>query len=270
MYSQHEKINLDLENATIQEIFDTIENQTNLSFLYSVKYINLNRKISISAENEKLKYVLQRVFKDTNVAYSILDKQIILRLINKANSSVVGPIVDRPREQQIQRLIRGRVEDKYGVPLTAVNVIIKGTQRGVATNFDGEFSIKVAAGETMVFSSLGFLDSEIEVKQNENFYVVSLTASSLELDGVELVSTGYQKIEKERATGSFSNISEKILDNKISQNILDKVQGEVAGILFDQNLNRPNNPLGITIRGQGSINANTSPLIVVDGFRFIG
>jgi len=264
IYSQHEKINLDLENVTIQEIFDTIENQTKFSFLYSVKYINLNRKVSITAENEKLKHILTRVFKDTNVAYSILDKQIILSLKNRENSPEDEPPLNKSKEQQT--LISGRVEDKFGVPLAAVNVVIKGTQRGVATNFEGEFSIKAAVGETMVFSSLGYLGSEIKVKQNENFYVVFMTSSSLELEGVELVSTGYQKIEKERATGSFSNISEKILDTKISQNILDKVQGEVAGVLFDRNLNRQNNPLGITIRGQGSINANTSPLVVVDGF----
>jgi TonB-linked SusC/RagA family outer membrane protein len=167
-----------------------------------------------------------------------------------------------------QQTIKGVVNDEKGDPLPGVSVVIKGSRKGTSTNFDGAFSITANKGDVLVFSFLGFKDQEVIVTSSSN-YSVSMKPSTEELEGVEIVSTGYQKISKERATGSFAKIDSEILERKIDQNIISKIIGEAPGVQFDPFIQEKNS-IGLVIRGRSSINATTQPLVVVDGFAIPG
>ena len=130
------------------------------------------------------------------------------------------------------------------------------------------FSITANQGDILVFSFLGFANQEVSITSKSN-YVVLMKPSTEQLQGIEIVSTGYQKISKERATGSFAKIDSKILEQKIDQNIISKIVGEAPGIQFDPFIQEKNN-IGLVIRGRSSINATTQPLVVVDGFAIPG
>ncbi|MFS4467853.1 SusC/RagA family TonB-linked outer membrane protein [Maribacter sp. 2210JD10-5] len=253
-YSQGKKISLELENVALETVFDQIEELTDFRFLYNNDYVNLSRKVSISADEQQLKSVLRKVFKGTDVDFIIVDKQVVLKLKSQKEDDGTTLTQSKP-----QREVNGIVFDEDGIPLAGVSVLIKDTQRGVATNFDGEFAIAAREGETLLFSYLGFLDFEVLV-DDADFYEIEMISSALQLEGVELLSTGYQKISKERATGSFAQVDEEILDAKIEQNILSKIISEVPGLVTDANGS-------LIIRGLSSINPeNTAPLIVIDGF----
>lgn len=170
---------------------------------------------------------------------------------------------DSPQQQ-----IEGTVYDDKGNPLIGVTIIIKGTQKGVSTDFDGKFKINASQGDTLVFSYLGFASKELLLGTDTN-YTITMTPSVEQLEGVEIVSTGYQKISKERATGSFAVIDNKVLDRKIEQNIISKIAGEAPGVQFDPFIQEKNS-IGLVIRGRSSINATTEPLVVVDGFAIPG
>lgn len=167
-----------------------------------------------------------------------------------------------------QRSIDGVVKEENGTPLIGVTVIIKGTRRGVSTDFDGKFKINATEGDVLLFTYIGFKDSE-QVIDGRTTYDITMQPSNFELEGVEVVSTGYQKISKERATGSIATIDDKILERKIDQNIISKIVGEAPGVQFDPFIQEKNS-IGLVIRGRSSINATTEPLVVVDGFAIPG
>lgn len=255
-YGQPVKVDIDLENVTIETVFNHIEKNTDYSFLYNIKDINLSRKVSVNAYNEALQIVLSKLFSETNVEFKILDSQIVLRVPKEKRSNV--KLRKAVTQKAIQQQISGRVVDENNLPLPGVTIVIKGTQKGVVTDFDGGYTLAAQEGAILVFKYLGYLDKEVLVT-SEVTYDVKMEPSSMELDQV-VISTGYQTITKERATGAFGSVSNKVLETKIDQNILSKITSETPGLLQDNNE-------GFLIRGSASINAATNPLIVVDGIR---
>ncbi|PQJ69240.1 SusC/RagA family TonB-linked outer membrane protein [Polaribacter butkevichii] len=167
-----------------------------------------------------------------------------------------------------QKTIKGIVTDESNTPLLGVTVIIKGTNKGVTTDFDGKFRLNTRVGDVLLFSYLGYGDVELTVDSRTS-YDIKMSPSAEELDGVEIFSTGYQKISKERVTGSFAKINTKVLERKINQSIIGKIAGEAPGVQFDPFIQEKNN-IGLVIRGRSSINATTEPLVVVDGFAIPG
>lgn len=168
----------------------------------------------------------------------------------------------------LQQTIKGVVKDEKGNPLPQVTIQIRNTNKGTITDFDGLFSITADVGDVLVFSYLGFKNKELAITSDSN-YTITLKASTEQLEGIEIVSTGYQQISKERATGSFAKIDTKILEQKIDQNIISKIVGEAPGVQFDPFIQEKNN-IGLVVRGRSSINATTEPLVVVDGFAIPG
>ncbi|WP_394972815.1 SusC/RagA family TonB-linked outer membrane protein [uncultured Croceitalea sp.] len=260
--SAQTKITINVENASIEEVFELIESSTDYRFLYNTKYLNLSRKVSISAQNRPLENVLSKIFKGTNVDYVLLKKQIVLKLKKEEEKEKRGPTAVTLADQIIQRTISGYVTDNVGQFLESVTILVLGTQKGTVTDASGYFEIEATTGDALIFSYLGFLDEEVIISDTDS-YEVTMRESSLQLDEVLLVSTGYQNISKERATGSFDKLEERTLEVKINQDILDKLEGEVAGLTTDAQGN-------IIIRGLSSIFAETQPLIVVDGFPIEG
>lgn len=265
IYSQSTLLTLNMESQSVGQVFDRIEKLSGFNFLYNNSYINLDRKVSVIVDNERVDKVLYRIFKNTDVDFIILDKQIILKRKHKKShtSKVKRSNVKRealPEKQQVE--IKGVVTDNNGMPIPGVNVLVKDTQRGVSTDFDGNYTIEATEGEILVFTYLGYLTVEVLIEKGKTQYNVELTSTSIELDDIEIVSTGYQDIPKIRATGSFANIGEKLMDKKAVVDPLNYLKGEVTGVLF--NANNEDNP--ITIRGVSTIRSNRNPLLVVDGF----
>ena len=266
-------ISIDMQNVELSKILHKIEQESQYRFFYSNNLVDVNTPYSIRVKDAAIEVVLEVLFADKPISYRFLDQQIVLypdegQLEEDPSNATVDPkkvkplaLISRDQIKALetqQRSIRGVVTDEDGIPLSGVNIIEKNTTNGVVTDFDGAFQIYVQSDESiLIFSYLGFETYEIEVSEQDNIEIL-MTSSVNELEEVVL-STGYQEISKERTTGSFQQIKDEVLDIKIAQNILNKVEGEVSGILFDQQD-------GPIIRGLSTINANNDPLIVVDGF----
>ncbi len=163
-------------------------------------------------------------------------------------------------------LISGTVistEDNIAVP--GVNVIVKGTSRGVSTDFDGNYSITVTKGETLEFSSLGFKTVSVQI-DNQTILNISLEPDIASLDEVVVVGYGSQK--KADLTGSITTIkSEEITQAPVAQ-AMQALQGKVAGLQI-VNSGSPGQSPTVRVRGIGSYNSGASgPLYVVDGMFF--
>lgn len=103
--------------------------------------------------------------------------------------------------------ITGVVRDENGDVVPGASVIVRGTNNGTVTNIDGQFSLNVEAGNTLVVSFVGYTNAELKITQDKSNYTVDLKPASQLLD--EVVVTGYQTISKERATGSYAIMTPK-------------------------------------------------------------
>ncbi len=163
-------------------------------------------------------------------------------------------------------LINGTVVSaEDNIPVPGVNVIVKGTSRGVSTDFDGNYSITVAKGETLEFSSLGFKTTSVQI-DSQTTVNISLEPDIASLDEVVVVGYGSQK--KADLTGSITTIkSEAITQAPVAQ-AMQALQGKVAGLQI-VNSGSPGQSPTVRVRGIGSYNSGASgPLYVVDGMFF--
>lgn len=162
-----------------------------------------------------------------------------------------------------EKTVAGTVTDLSNMPLPGVNIIVKGTKKGVSSDFDGNYSISVGVGETLVFSYVGFKTVE-QVIGSSNTYNMSMDADSAELDEVVIVGYGTQK--RTLTTGAVSSIkTENFVERPISR-VDQGLIGQIAGVRVKQTSGLPGEPFSINIRGTGSISAGNEPLYVIDGF----
>lgn len=233
------------KEATIDEIFELIINQTDYKFLYPQDLFSETPKV-------KLKKGSIRVDK-------LLNQSIPSEKFNLIISNQNTIVIKKKNDKLIQQQVSGVILDEGGLPIEGVTIIVKGTTIGTISDFEGNYSIQVPYPDNiLVFSYLGLETQEIQVNSNTSINI-TLKKSNEKLDEVVLISDGYQKIPKERATGSFSSINEDAINQRITTNLTDRLEGLTTGLTVKQDGK-------IEIRGQGTFYGETNPLLVVDGF----
>ena len=161
-------------------------------------------------------------------------------------------------------LLSGTVTGEDNVPFPSVNVIIPNTTRGTLTDFDGHYEIDVVKGDELQFSFLGFITQTVTIS-NQTELNITLAEDASKLD--EVVVVGYGSRKKSDITGAVSSIKAEELNAFPVLNAEQALQGRAAGVVVQSNNGgEPGAPINIKIRGNTSINASSSPLIVVDGF----
>jgi TonB-linked SusC/RagA family outer membrane protein len=252
VYSQQAKVSLNLAGASLEEFFKDVQGQTGLYFIYPSNLFNGAGTVTVTAREEELSRVLARVLTPNGLAYKMQDDVII---VVKGSPSL--------QQQVATRRVRGVVTDKERHPLPGVNVVIKGTTSGVATDGNGRFEIVIPAadpGLALRFSFIGMVPREVKVGALAEVNVV-LEETEGELN--EVVVTGYQVISKERATGAFDIIDTRHVE-KPTSNIATALVGTVSGVNACLDVN--GDPT-FEIRGQTRLDATgNEPLVVVDGF----
>ncbi|APY11855.1 hypothetical protein BWZ22_11695 [Seonamhaeicola sp. S2-3] len=165
-------------------------------------------------------------------------------------------------EAQTQQQVAGSIYDANGIPLPGVNVIQKGTNNGVSSDFDGEYVINLKTGsKTLVFSYVGYKAQEVHVG-NENIINVTLEEDVASLD--EVVVIGYAAIERKKVLGAMSGIKSESIEQATPVQVFEGVQGKLAGVQILTN-NAPGSGFDIRVRGVSTFGSGTSPLYVVDG-----
>lgn len=258
-YSQVTKISLKLNNVKIERLIDVIESKSDFRFIYKIKDVDLNRIVSVSAKEEKVTSILERVFGKTLTTFNVIDKQIFL------TKKLVPPAEEIEKAQVQDREIKGTVIDETNTPLLGVTILVKGTTTGTSTDFDGNYTIKVKdPNAVLVFSYVGFETLEVPVNDKTTINV-TLKESAAELDEVVLVSFGKQK--KTSLISSVTTI--KPSDLKIpSSNLTNSLAGRVSGVIGFQRSGEPGlgaDDATFFIRGVTSFGYGNNPLILIDG-----
>jgi len=161
-----------------------------------------------------------------------------------------------------QQNISGIVKDVDGIPILGVTVLVKGTNEGTTTNFEGEFSIEASPTDTLVFSFVGF-DTVEELVGNRDFIEVSMASNVEDLDQVVVI--GYGTVAKKDLTGSVSSLDNENFNKGAQVSVNQMIQGRAAGVQITQGSAQPGGGFSVRIRGATSITAGNEPLYVIDG-----
>ncbi len=166
-----------------------------------------------------------------------------------------------PTEVQQTKKITGTVSDAMG-PVIGASVVVKGTSNGVATDFDGKFTLNVSQGQTLVISYIGYLTKEVKITAQSN-YNITLEEDKKVLD--EVVVVGYGTMKKSDLAGATGSMDEKKMKGSIITNLDQAFAGRVAGVTAVATSGAPGSSSSIRVRGQATINAGAEPLYVIDG-----
>lgn len=273
------KLTLFEKEASLGKVFKDIQKQTGFYFVYYEDMLVNAKKVSLDVQGASLEEVLSLCFKDQPLTYTIVANSIVVQKKEpeqKQNSQPLSPVSE----------IHGTITSEGGAPIQGVTVMVKGTDLGTVTDEKGNFILKnVPPSSILVFSHIGFERQEVRIGEHKTFGI-QLKLTSLAMGNVTVeYSTGYQKINPERATGSFVQIDNDLYSRRVTTDVLSEIDGIASGVYFNgtggtlgTNYNLPNvatdpnNKLGITIRGQSTLSADVSkdPLIVVDNFPYEG
>ncbi|WP_299526392.1 SusC/RagA family TonB-linked outer membrane protein [Winogradskyella sp.] len=148
-----------------------------------------------------------------------------------------------------------------GLPLPGANVIVKGTQRGAQTDFDGNYTIRVNSGDILEISYVGMKTTEVTIGSSNTYNV------TLELDNAleEVVVTGYATFAKEKSTIAVSKVTNETIENRPNASLVQTLTGQVAGLDIVTSSGQPGANSLVQLRGVNSINGNTEPLFLLDG-----
>lgn len=164
-----------------------------------------------------------------------------------------------------ERSVSGTVLDNAGLPLPGVSILIKGTQSGTQTDFDGKFNVKATASQTLVFSYIGMKTQEKPATATT--ITIRLQEDAVELEGVVVTAFGIKRNPKDLGYSVTSIKAEEITENS-EPDLIRSLSGKVAGV----NVNVSSGVAGaanqITIRGVNTFTGNTQPLIIVDGVTY--
>ena len=258
-YSQKTKITLNLEDVSVEEVLIKIQSLSEFNFIYNDKEIDFNRVVSVKVKNESIDKILNKIFKDTNTIFSVLDRQILLKLFEEDKLDN-PPHIKTIQQDQIE--VVGTVTDNDGTPLPGVNVVIEGATKGTQTDFYGNYTIKAEEGEVLRYSYLGMVTMMVTIGKNPTINV-TLKEDASQLDEVLVVGYGTQKVNT--IVGSISSVKPKELRIS-SSNLTTALAGRLSGLISYQRSGEPGQDNAqFFVRGVTTFGYKSNPLILIDG-----
>jgi len=267
VYSQTTRLSVDLKNASLEQILDNIKQQSEFNFLYRSDIFEGVTNVDIKFSDVSLESILDKILVPEGFEYVIEDNVVVIRKHTEQS----------PQETTVS--VVGKILDNNSRPLPGTTIRIKGTNIGVASDKDGNYSIrgKVDGEPVLVFSFIGFKTQEIPVNGNP---IINVTMEADQQDVSEVVVTGIFQKSKASYTGSVTTVTAAELAEMGTRDIISKINYIDPGFVIVENNelgSDPNSLPEINIRGNSNVpNVNelqdntrallNAPLVVLDGF----
>lgn len=253
-----QKVTANYRNVAVEKVIKDLRKQTGYQFFYKKDLFGKDATVTCKYSDITLKQLMDRVFyEELGVDYEISKGTVVLK---KAATS-------RP---YFKRNLSGMVTDIEGEPLAGVAVTLRGTAVGTTTDLEGQFTILADGREPeLEFAYLGMRTKTVKVRKGgKPFVTVQLDFDEKLLNDV--LVTGYQNIKRENATGAYQQVTAKQLDERYTADVASRLEGQIPGLTIYSNGSNGEGENAMTIRGVGSFQARTSPLVVVDGLPIEG
>lgn len=259
------KVTLNLRNASLEQVFSEIRKQTGYDFFYKEDLVRNAKKVSVQVKDALLTYVLDLCLQNQSLTYIISGTGIIIK-----ESS--AHIFEMEGDSKSPIDIKGRVFNEKGQPVQGVTVVVKGSTASTVTDLNGEFNLNEIDPEaTLIFTHISMEIFEINVGGKTDL-IIKLKAKIAALpDVIVTVNNGFQEIPKERATGSFTKIDNKLYNEQVSTDVLSRLPYISNGLTsVSQRIGGPASGQ-LLIRGFSSFTSLISkPLIIIDNFPYEG
>lgn len=259
-YAQEKTLTVQMNGKSVKEVISYIEKNSEFIFFYRNDAIDLNRKVTLSVQNQPIQVILDELFKHTQIRYEINDRQVTLKK---------EEVQQEPQTKRSQkRTIAGTVtEAATGEPLVGVSIKLKNTPGiGTITDIDGKFSIEVTNNTELIFSYVGCKTLTLLVG-NQNRMDVKMQSDTELLD--EVVVVGYGTQRKVDLTGSVQRVNLETVKNAPNASLTSSLQGAIPGLNIGQ-VNTAGGSASIQVRGQSTLNGSQNVLIVLDGIIYNG
>jgi len=253
VYSQDAKVSLKVDNSAIGDVLSKIEQQTSYLFFYKKNEIDVEKKISINANDQKVSEVLNTIFSG-NVKYNMVSDYIVLT----KNSTSSDPV-----NQQVKKTVKGAIKDAVtGEFIPGVTVVIEGTNTAVVSDVNGQYSIQVPNEKAVLkFSFMGYTSQSIPVA-GTSVIDVKLSADVKQLNEVVVTALG---IKKEVRSLSYNVQKIESVTSVNGGNLVSSLIGKIAGATVNTSSAGDGSSSRIVMRGVKSISGNNNALYVIDG-----
>ncbi len=251
-YAQRTRIAISMSNATIEQVLNKIEEMSEYVFLYNDKTIQTDRVVSVSNKSGKILDILSEIFQGTNIAYTVVDKQIILST-NKIQVVQQNPLIQ----------IKGVVKDTKGEPLIGVNIKVKGSTVGAITDMDGQFTLQAEKNAVLEVSYIGYTQQELKVTDNPNLAIVMVEDNQV-LSEVVVTALGIKR-ETKSLTYNVQEMKAADLTSVKDASLMNSLAGKIAGVTINQSASGIGGSTRVVMRGLKSITNDNNALYVIDG-----
>jgi TonB-linked SusC/RagA family outer membrane protein len=286
-----QQVTLTVKDMPLKQVFKLITDQTGYSFMVQSYLLDNAAPVTISGKDLSLSTILKRITQERGLTYAVKYNTIVVSAAGKKNPVMEKggdvPAMDFLSPPPVE--IKGRVVDKDGKPI--VNALVKATApsnrnaagttviyKGVLTDEQGNFTIPEADAYTiLVVSAVNIETTEFPLNGNNSFVTIVAKMKVAELSNLSVVNTGYQTLNKERATGSFGKPDMDIVRSRTStMDIISRLDGQIPGMSLSISAINPGNASGTgngmstrksLIRGISSANSSMAgePLYVLNG-----
>ena len=257
-----QQVDITASNMDLSSFLKKLEKKANVRFVYFQDIVESPKKINIDAHQEKLKDLLTELLKPYDISYDVVNDRIVLS--KTTNESSIKTAEIKPGVEEVQAVaIGGKVTDETGQGLPGVVVKLKGTNTAVSTDSQGAYTINVPDyNGTLIFSFIGYTSREVAINRQKTINI-QLQQENKQLNEVVVVGYGTQK--RSDITGSVASVPKARLSELPVTNVLQALEGAVAGVTISTSSSVPGSQPSSIVRGQNSISAGTGPYVVVDG-----
>jgi TonB-linked SusC/RagA family outer membrane protein len=264
-YSQdvlNKRISIKADVQPMKKVMNEIEKSADVRFLYKSNLIKADKLVSINMDNSTLDDVLKYLLTPFQLNFKVIGKQIVLKKIEVK----IGLIENENIPASVPILdkpLKGSIIDDKSEIVVGASIIVKGTTKGTTSDVNGNFNLSVPnESSSIIISSVGYESQEVLIG-NKTIIDIILKTDLKQLD--EVVIVGYGELKKKDLTGALSSIQSRDIVRGNPTLAAKALQGQVAGATITKSDNRPGSTFNITIRGENTINNSTAPLVVIDG-----
>ncbi|GGH30571.1 SusC/RagA family TonB-linked outer membrane protein [Sphingobacterium alkalisoli] len=259
-----QKVTVQVRQASFKSVVKEVQRQSGYSFIMKDELLRQAKAVTIHVSGQDVLEMLPMLFRNQPFGYQVNGKIISAMPLTETTVSpvVVSPVTVLEQQSPTQ----GRVTNELGEPLVGASVRVRGQDKATLTDQNGRFLLNdVPRRAILEISYIGY--TALELRATNDLGTIMLKGEAADLQEV-VVSTGYQQLPRERATGSFAAVSNELLSRKPTMNVLDRLEGLAGGLVFHRN--SASGEPSLVVRGRSTIYGDDQPLVVVDGFPIEG